>query len=537
MPPARGRGRAGGGTISYDAWTVAKLKAELSRRGLTANSWDKKSALLGRLRESDAARRRTGGGTQPHIEAALAPTPGAALAPTPEAAPDANRPQDSDVESATLSDFRQELAALRQELYQLRNQQSGRSSGEHDNVTTPQRAPLPSPRLRDRSDAAPGESLVHPPPQRGSPPFARDIPGSVLGPDPRETAASGWITSPDVAGVRLHRDSYLPTTYSGATRIPAHLGHNAWPANATLQPDQTMTPRGPVDALQTQGTPSGDLPFIELVSSQLRSDIVQGKDVNLASLLIQGYTSESELGQRFLVFGSEAVPLRPLKDQRLKKPLTIQEFIKAFSIYRNIMCQVYPNRRDELDMYLRTILELSNDFGGFMFYDYHREFSARAATLLHDFGMKVDWSRRDNDLFCKIFAGRRANSCTLCGTVSHTLRFCPLAADPVPSRPGGGQNPRREKHMINGREACNNFNAARGCSRAGSCPYLHACIGCGTMGHGRGQCRRSDGNRGESDVATAKTAPSTDRAAPRLVSAKARATPAATSSKVPGSGN
>ena len=35
------------------SWTVPKLKAELNRRGIAINSWDKKSTLLRRLREDD----------------------------------------------------------------------------------------------------------------------------------------------------------------------------------------------------------------------------------------------------------------------------------------------------------------------------------------------------------------------------------------------------------------------------------------------------------------------------------------------------
>ena len=93
----------------------------------------------------------------------------------------------------------------------------------------------------------------------------------------------------------------------------------------------------PQQALQGIGVPSSALPQIEIVSPALRNDIIQGRDVNLASLLIQGFTSDGELGQRTAAAGDDVVPLKPLRDHRLTRQLTITEFMKAFTIYRNIM--------------------------------------------------------------------------------------------------------------------------------------------------------------------------------------------------------
>ena len=66
------------------------------------------------------------------------------------------------------------------------------------------------------------------------------------------------------------------------------------------------------------------------------------------------------------------------------------------------MCEVYPNRREELDAYLRDIVEMSSCFG-IGFYDYHRAFSAKAASFLLYHQVKVDWSHRDTKLFTTIF--------------------------------------------------------------------------------------------------------------------------------------
>jgi hypothetical protein len=45
-------------------------------------------------------------------------------------------------------------------------------------------------------------------------------------------------------------------------------------------------------------------------------------------------------------------------DPRLKKTLTIQEFIQAFGKYKRIMCSVYPERREELDAYEDDIVKI-----------------------------------------------------------------------------------------------------------------------------------------------------------------------------------
>ncbi len=76
--------------------------------------------------------------------------------------------------------------------------------------------------------------------------------------------------------------------------------------------------------------------------------------------------------------------VKPASDNGLTRSLTIQEFVLAFSIFRSVMCEVYPNRREELDAYLRDIhdiVEMSSRFGS-GFYGYHRAFSAKAASFL-----------------------------------------------------------------------------------------------------------------------------------------------------------
>jgi hypothetical protein len=83
------------------------------------------------------------------------------------------------------------------------------------------------------------------------------------------------------------------------------------------------------------GVSSDSLPHIDIV---IRRDIIMGKDINLASRLIPGFKSESS-STRHLVQGDEVIQLKPLSDSRLSRSLTLSEFIMAFSIYTNVMCE------------------------------------------------------------------------------------------------------------------------------------------------------------------------------------------------------
>lgn len=307
-------------------------------------------------------------------------------------------------------------------------------------------------------------------------PWIRALPGSTAA-FPGANPGTSMVTGP----------AAQPT---GATHFRENGGHLQLQPSAGVSGfgagGPTFAPKlAPQQALQTQGVASGDLPYIDIVSPQLRQDIVQGKDVNLASLLIRGYTSEYERSQRYVVTADDAIPLKPMKDNRLSRPLSIQDFIKAFTMYKNVMCEAYPIRRWELDMYLKTIVDFSTDFGGIMFYEYHKDFSARAATMLLDYGIKIDWSKRDYDLFSKHFAGCRAHACSLCGSVTHKVAFCPMSADGSSSGSNTNNNNKKTRNQntnsnstfasndiagrvrsyVDGKEICNNYNSNKGCGR------------------------------------------------------------------------
>ena len=245
--------------------------------------------------------------------------------------------------------------------------------------------------------------------------------------------------------------------------------------------------------LDSTGDAPGDLPLVELVSPSIRRDIQAGKDVNLACLLIPGYKPQD--GQRHVIVGDEAFSLRPLQDSRLNKSLTIQEFVAAFSIYKSIMCERYPSRLKELDTYQRSIIEMSWRFGGLSFYEYHRAFSARAAALL-SYKRKINWAIRDNDLYCSIFAGHRANACTICNGLGHCTEFCPQTSSTSkktnfsyrgdntgPALPSTSHDKQgRPRIVVQGKEVCNNFNSPGGCKKF-NCNFTHACLSCHSSDH------------------------------------------------------
>ncbi|PJE78260.1 hypothetical protein CI610_02804 [invertebrate metagenome] len=275
-----------------------------------------------------------------------------------------------------------------------------------------------------------------------------------------------------------------------APAVPGHVltaTSTTSPTSPTLEPPavaggipNNYVPQPDV-LLQQTGISSESLPSIEVVPQAIRQQIIEGKDVNLALLLLPSYDYDCTRYNRFTEVGGRTVPLQT--DPRLCKSLTLGEFVKAFSIYRSIMCEYYPNRRQELDIYERDIVELATTYPGSVFYEYHKAFATRAAALLHQRGIKVNWAIRDNQLYTTICSGFRSNSCKLCNNMNHTEDFCPLILNGLGSsaknHKGNNRNgdsntdsKGRTRVIHHGKEVCNNYNDQDGCNRD-NCPYLH----------------------------------------------------------------
>lgn len=139
------------------------------------------------------------------------------------------------------------------------------------------------------------------------------------------------------------------------------------------------------------------------------------------------------------------------------------------------MCSAYPQRRNELDLYERDIDDMATGYSGRGFYEYHRQFSLQAAAHLLYNNIMVDWSVRNNLLFCNIFANLKPNTCNHCNSTLHLSGLCPSIVQKgtvdVHNIQGYKNNKSefakdsygRSRVYHFGKEICNNFNGDRGC--------------------------------------------------------------------------
>ena len=205
----------------------------------------------------------------------------------------------------------------------------------------------------------------------------------------------------------------------------------------------------------------------------MRQDIIRGKDINLVQLLLPTRERGNFMSSQEIKIGDETLHLMPLADKRLARQLTVQEFVKAFNIYKNVLCKPFPSRREEMDRYMSSIIHIGTKYPGFAHYEYHLEFSARAAYFKEHHNTLVDWGIVDDRLLTQIVAGRRANTCALCGGYDHATSLCELTEEGKKSK---------EKTKL-----CSFYNSPRGC-RNQSCAFTHACSLCERVGHAADKC-------------------------------------------------
>lgn len=165
------------------------------------------------------------------------------------------------------------------------------------------------------------------------------------------------------------------------------------------------------------GVPMSSLHRIETVPEPICRAIVEGKDVNLSVLLMSadylsakcysGKTNKAEKNYEKL-----------MTDPRAYRDISLPEFIRAFTIYKNVMCGTYPERRSELDQYERDVVDMGAKFPAPLFYHYHKDFATKAAAYPQQRNVK-SWSLRDESLCLEIFAGH-FKACVWCQANSHT---------------------------------------------------------------------------------------------------------------------
>ncbi len=98
-------------------------------------------------------------------------------------------------------------------------------------------------------------------------------------------------------------------------------------------------------------------------------------------------------------------------DPHLSKTLTLAEFNVAFGVFKDIICKIYLSRRAELNTYLAIILNLAMTYGGTLFYEFHKSFSAKATMYIQRFNQRLDLSVADFGLISRHFTGHQALSC------------------------------------------------------------------------------------------------------------------------------
>lgn len=82
-------------------------------------------------------------------------------------------------------------------------------------------------------------------------------------------------------------------------------------------------------------------PAAASVLQKLRANIILGKDINLAALLLP-----SQINNRQMVDCGDGVVFLKTSDPRLQHNLSICKFAIAFGIYQDILCQAFPDHRE-----------------------------------------------------------------------------------------------------------------------------------------------------------------------------------------------
>ena len=241
--------------------------------------------------------------------------------------------------------------------------------------------------------------------------------------------------------------------------------------------------------LWRRGFTSEDLPEVEVVPTAVRAAILDGKDVNLAMLLMPNF----DLGE-YSRYSDHAQFLRPLSsDPCLNHNLTLAEFITAFNKYRNIMCEEW-DRRQGLDAYEATVVGIASRIEGTSFYEYHKAFAARAAALIVQHNMKIDWAcgiMECSARYLWVKPQRYVRYVAVWHTyvifvpwwraANHRHNHVNTYRGSLPGRPNQTHTSTdiqgRPRVSVGQREVCNHFNSDRGCPRK-DCKFLPSCLKC-----------------------------------------------------------
>ncbi|EIW51630.1 uncharacterized protein TRAVEDRAFT_137181 [Trametes versicolor FP-101664 SS1] len=136
----------------------------------------------------------------------------------------------------------------------------------------------------------------------------------------------------------------------------------------------------------------------------------------------------------------------------------------------------FPHRREELDDYGEYIIGL---FGALA-----PEVHTRVLDFDRAVRKRVGAARRYLLTDINNFADLRLQYIDACGANVYRAQASARDGGPVARRPTGGRQ----------KDACRRWNSEEGAgcpSRAGECPYRHACSACGARGHKRHECAKN----------------------------------------------
>ena len=215
------------------------------------------------------------------------------------------------------------------------------------------------------------------------------------------------------------------------------------------------------DLQSNQGVRSDSFINVDIISPILQKDILDGKDINLATLLIPFYDCPTK---HSVVANGIEVNVTGKPDIRLNMRLSIQEFIRAFGKYKRVMTSVFDDRRTELDAYEDDIIDIHNS-------------SVKNVTTtikLSLLNLKFNCGRRRLksigvnaiDIYYHWFL--------LAHTLTHVdyaiwsviLQFCPLQTSKSYISTHIDDTSRNKRSDRYGKDICNNFNGNKGCTRA-----------------------------------------------------------------------
>ncbi len=132
---------------------------------------------------------------------------------------------------------------------------------------------------------------------------------------------------------------------------------------------------------------------------------------------------------------------------------------------------------------------MASRYQGVAFYEYHKAFSSRCASLLLNYNVKIDWSKIDTSIYCSVFAGQKASTCQLCNSTLHQTNFCPANVSGAARQKfgqGKDDNYGRSKGGETSKQACLLYN--RGKCTYSPCKFSHHCSLCSKSFHGAHQC-------------------------------------------------